>query len=106
MKPEKERERERREIKKKEKRTIDEDEEGQRGFPLRTRRSQIRNAAHVQCWGPFGRDIWPASALEFSFGTLLVILHAALKMPRSLLPSSHPEPSLTVASYARKRVKR
>lgn len=49
------RKREKEEGGKKGKRTIDEDEEDQRGFPLRTRRSQIRNAAHVHWWGPFGR---------------------------------------------------
>lgn len=48
------------------------------------RKSEMRRTS---TGGARSVDIWPASALEFSFGTLLVILLAALKMPRAVTPS-------------------
>lgn len=42
------------------------------------RKSEMRRTSNAEARSV---DIWPASALEFSFGTLLVILLAALKIP-------------------------
>lgn len=42
------------------------------------RKSEMRRTSNA---GARSVDIWPASALEFSFGTLLVILLAALNPP-------------------------
>lgn len=47
------------------------------------RKSEMRRTSNA---GARSVDIWPASALEFSFGTLLVILLAALKIPRASPP--------------------
>lgn len=66
------------------------------------RKSEMRRTSNA---GARSVDIWPASALEFSFGTLLVILLAALKIPLSSSHKEHPEPFPTVASYTRKRVR-
>lgn len=61
---------------------MDEDEERTNGGSLLGRVGRKSEMRRTSNGGARSLDIWPASAaLEFSFGTLLVILLAALKMP-------------------------